>query len=82
MLTVELTVNGRPIGDVLQILNLGPSTTTDGTPLGSDWFEYEVTLGDAQVHVDHKRDDGAWMLVNKALRQLGEQRRLPVGPQR
>lgn len=70
MLTAELKVNGKPIGDVRIVHRLFIEDDLEG------WCRYEYTLThNGEVHqgkVTHERRDGAWELVARVVRDLPE----------
>jgi hypothetical protein len=69
-LTLEVVPHGnesraRTIG-VIEIVNTGDHP---GRP---EYGNYRGTMGDREVEVTHhRRDDGAWKLVRRVLRALG-----------
>lgn len=69
-LTVDLSINGRQIGQVV-VVNVGHPDAGDH-PEGDDLRRYRVTDSSTgrTAHVEHRRSDGAVALAAAALAQL------------
>ena len=85
MLTASVDVNGVVIGD-MEITNLGPAKDNrgreiDNGPYGGRIYRVELfnasggTLGTTTVY--HRRVDGAWRLIGKAIYELERSGLLP-----
>lgn len=70
MLTVDLKVNGNPVG-FLSILNIG-SIEEDEALCAYEVEYYVPTKGLKKTTIMHKQSDGALMLVMKAMEELKE----------